>query len=131
MDKSPQNRREIGARLRQWGMQVYGSVGGLGQAISISNITQYLKGEKIPGPKVQDRLRSLGLSVEWLMTGKGKMFVEVDQEELSDDAQQEEVERHKLKRDIDAVPKEDLRKVRDIIRAFTTKQDTKNEEKSG
>lgn len=53
----------------------YKSLFGKDIGASSSQVTQLLNGERIPGNKIQDKLRQLGCDVEWLMTGRKMVTV--------------------------------------------------------
>jgi transcriptional regulator with XRE-family HTH domain len=67
---------EIGKRLRSFGEGKYMFVHGWQKQFaheletSAQTLSLYLRGDRIPGNKVQTRLRRLGCDIEWLMTGK-------------------------------------------------------------
>jgi hypothetical protein len=67
------NEREIGKRLRNWGLGQYGSLGSFAEALRLRNqntLSPYFSGVRKPGNSLQSRLRELGCDVEWLMTGR-------------------------------------------------------------
>jgi transcriptional regulator with XRE-family HTH domain len=65
---------EISLRLREFMKDHYPSVNEFSAALGMSqpSVSSYLNGTHTPGNKVQERLRSLGCDIEWLMTGKLK-----------------------------------------------------------
>lgn len=69
---------KIGERLREWGLEKFGSVNAFAEALKIaqSQLSNYLNGRRIPGNKMQDRLRKLGCNITWLMTGETREQLE-------------------------------------------------------
>lgn len=63
---------EISARLREWGLDRFRTVGGFADALGVAQpqLSNYLNGRRTPGNAMQARLRDLGCDIEWLMTGK-------------------------------------------------------------
>jgi len=66
----PKNAK-LAHRLREWMGKQYGSVNAFALALDVSqpSASQYLNGARVPGNKMQSRLRDLGCDIEWLMTG--------------------------------------------------------------
>ena len=64
----------IGERLRDFAKQ-FGGPSGLAKEMGISpqQLNDYLSGRRIPGNKMQERLRELGCDTLWLITGKTKI----------------------------------------------------------
>ena len=66
----------IGTRLREWGVARYGGEHGwinrfaADLAMAPVAVSQYLNDYRVPGNKMQERLRKLGCNIDWLMTGK-------------------------------------------------------------
>lgn len=58
-------------RLRYFAHAKYGSIKALAKAMGVSpsTLSQYTTGKCIPGNIMQERLRSLGCDIEWLITG--------------------------------------------------------------
>lgn len=58
-------------RLRYFAHTKYGSIKALAAAMGVSpsTLSQYTTGKCIPGNLMQERLRSLGCDIEWLITG--------------------------------------------------------------
>lgn len=71
---------EIGERLREFGEQQFKSSVNFAKALGVSpqHLNAYLTGQRIPGNKMQDRLRKLGCDIGWLMTGLRREQVEQD-----------------------------------------------------
>lgn len=80
-------RVEISNRLRDFAHSKCGNERGWQSTfagmleIPQGHISPYLRGEKTPGPKLQERLRRLGCDIEWLMTGN----THIDRNEISDE----------------------------------------------
>ena len=64
-------REEVGDRLREFATR-FGGPTALAREIDISPqaITEYLSGRRVPGNKMQARLRELGCDTAWLITGQ-------------------------------------------------------------
>lgn len=65
-------RVEISRRLKEWGIERFGTVTEFAAAMdmSVENLSQYFRGKSRPGSKLQARLSALGCDVGWLMTGR-------------------------------------------------------------
>jgi transcriptional regulator with XRE-family HTH domain len=65
-------KKEIGERLKSWGIKKYGSTKAFAEALqmSVENLSQYFIGKSLPGNKMQDRLREAECDLVWLMQGK-------------------------------------------------------------
>ena len=63
---------KIGERLRIVGEQKYQTMAEFARALEITPIylSHYLSGRARPGNVMQEKLRSIGCDIEWLMTGK-------------------------------------------------------------
>jgi len=63
-------RGQIGLRLREIAHR-FGGPSALAEKLQISpqQLNDYLTGRRTPGNKMQDRLRTLGCDIEWLMMG--------------------------------------------------------------
>ncbi len=74
----------VGGRLRQWGIGKYGSVKKFASVLGIvsEGLSPYLNDKRIPGNKMQARLRNLGCDVHWLMFGDTKEDVQKEWERL-------------------------------------------------
>ena len=84
----------IGNRLRKWGIGKYGSVPAFAEELDIvsEGLSPYLNDKRKPGNKMQEKLRSLGCDINWLMTGLdreetnkkfGEMVARISQQELT------------------------------------------------
>jgi transcriptional regulator with XRE-family HTH domain len=62
----------VARRLREWGESAFPSMAALARAIGVTpqTLNVYLSAKTRPGNAMQDRLRSLGADVEYIMTGK-------------------------------------------------------------
>lgn len=62
----------IGQRLRKWGVGRYGSVKNFADKLDIvsEGLSPYLNDKRIPGNKMQSKLRNLGCDITWLITGQ-------------------------------------------------------------
>jgi SOS-response transcriptional repressor LexA len=62
----------VGDRLREWGVQRYGSVSAFAEALGIvsEGLSPYLNNKRPVGGIIQGKLRKLGAPVEWIMTGR-------------------------------------------------------------
>ncbi len=73
-----QKNKEIAKRLHEFGLLTFGPDFGWKKkyaeelGITQGNLQLYLSGDRIPGNKLQQKLRELGCDIEWLMTGKSK-----------------------------------------------------------
>lgn len=67
----------VGARLRAFAKQKFGSLKAFGQAVDLSpsQVSDYVSDRYTPGGDLLTRMRALGLSVDWLLTGEGEMLV--------------------------------------------------------
>jgi len=71
-------KEKIGIRLEEWAKGKFGEGRGwvvqFAQALGLdtSGARKYLSGKVVPGTKMQAKLRKLGCSIEWLMTGRKK-----------------------------------------------------------
>ncbi len=61
----------IGARLKSFAKEKFGTLSKMAQAMGISQATlsQYTTNRYSPGVQMQKRLREVGCDIEWLMTG--------------------------------------------------------------
>lgn len=60
----------MGARLKLWAIQRYGSIRALAVAMGMEHpeaIYQYVGGQSLPGNRQQERLRALGCDLNWLL----------------------------------------------------------------
>lgn len=59
------------SRLRYFAHTKYGNIKSLAEAMGVSpsTLSQYTTGKCVPGNLMQERLRSLGCDIEWLITG--------------------------------------------------------------
>jgi transcriptional regulator with XRE-family HTH domain len=64
--------RQIGHRLREFGLSHFPSLGAFAKALGISQpqLSNYLVGGRTPGNRMQERVRNLGCDLTWLMTGR-------------------------------------------------------------
>jgi transcriptional regulator with XRE-family HTH domain len=67
-------KQEIGQRLREFGEKRYGTMVAFAEALGVtaSHLGDYLNGRRIPGNRMQERLRKLGCDLTWLMIGQSK-----------------------------------------------------------
>ena len=64
--------KTIGERIRIWGIDKYGSVNALAEALGIAqeSVSMYLNDKRRPGIKFQENLKRIGADVDWIMTGR-------------------------------------------------------------
>lgn len=64
----------VGERLRNWLIEKYDKLTIAAKALDMSDQTlnPYLRGARVPGNAVKNRLRELGCDVDWVMTGRKK-----------------------------------------------------------
>ena len=88
-------KQEIGQRLRKFGLTKFKSMAEFARALGMSqqNLNGYLSGNRIPGNKMEERLRALGCDVVLLEYG-------VDKEELNErfDAMVARISQQELKK---------------------------------
>lgn len=79
-DASTQLREAVSARLTEYANAKWGSVAGLSRALDMADthLRKYAKGESLPGAAILERLSRLGLSIDWLLTGRGSMLLGPD-----------------------------------------------------
>jgi len=64
-------KQEIGERLRSFGAANFKSMSAFARALGMrpQNLGAYLSGKRIPGNKMEDKLRALGCDIIWLQHG--------------------------------------------------------------
>lgn len=67
-------------RLRRFAEEVFGSVAACAQAAGVSQpqFSLYVTGKRSPGYETLEKLSALGLSIDWLFTGRGSMLLGPD-----------------------------------------------------
>lgn len=66
----------IGERIEVFAKAKFGSVNAMAEAIDMKggNLSGYASGKNKPGTPVLERFRSIGMSIDWLLTGEGDMI---------------------------------------------------------
>lgn len=66
----------IGARLRFFAENRYGSVAAMERAIGMAKhlLHKYVRDESKPGAELLQKFRGLGMSIDWLLSGEGEMM---------------------------------------------------------
>jgi transcriptional regulator with XRE-family HTH domain len=66
--------QEIGRRLRDFGEREYKSMAKFAKALGMKpqNLNAYLAGKRIPGNKLENKLRDMGCDIIWLQHGVHK-----------------------------------------------------------
>lgn len=123
-----------GERLRQFAEKRYGSVYKLSKQLGItpSSLHQYVSGRRQLGNKMQNRLRELGVDVEFIMTGKTSFELHKEREKKAPPVvafhapghMSEEMQKtiQKLIEDLSALPPGEVERAREIIRAAFKKK---------
>jgi len=65
---------EIGERLRQFGESRFETMAEFARALGISpqNLNAYLSGRRLPGNKMERKLKELGCDIVWLLHGESR-----------------------------------------------------------
>lgn len=73
---------EIGSRLKDFAVKKYGSVAELERILGVNRayLSQYVTGRNKPGAKLLNELRLLHADIDYIMTGKRNVVLEVDHE---------------------------------------------------
>lgn len=68
----------FGSRLKRFAKHRYGTIGALAEAAGMrqSQLSKYITGISTPTLEVLERLGAAGVSIDWLITGKGNAVVE-------------------------------------------------------
>lgn len=63
----------LGDRLKRFARTRYGTQKAMAKALGMpeSQLSGYIKGTKAPASDVMERLRRVGVSIDWLLSGKG------------------------------------------------------------
>jgi transcriptional regulator with XRE-family HTH domain len=71
-------KQEIGQRLREFGEQRYNSMAEFAKALGVKpqNLNAYLSGKRMPGNKLENKLRDLGCDIIWLQHGINRELLE-------------------------------------------------------
>lgn len=66
----------IGSRLRVFAEAQYGSVAAMERALGMAKhlLHKYVRDESKPGAELLQKFRSLGMSIDWLLSGDGDML---------------------------------------------------------
>lgn len=68
----------IGARIREFAIRVYGSLKAFAQAADLHpvQLSKYVQNQGRPGFDVLQRFHAAGMSIDWLLTGRGEWLRE-------------------------------------------------------
>ncbi|MGD0591056.1 MAG: helix-turn-helix transcriptional regulator [Bacteroidota bacterium] len=70
-------KHEIGQRLREFGERRSGSMAAFARELGIrpQNLNAYLSGKRIPGNKLEEKLRGMKCDMIWLQYGKSRELI--------------------------------------------------------
>jgi len=97
---------DFGEKLREWGIAEYGNLAKLAEAMDIlpSSLTRYLKGDRLPGYPMLEKLNSLGMDMRWLFRDeKGVFTVNEKSEPYRTEEQRLREENKQLKKQLEQI----------------------------